>query len=179
MHHRVTLAPYLALGTIEVLELLRRKRVKLAPVVLTLVALALIQQYVFHYPLNKLSKPAYWQQASWMADNRALFKLVPSQSSVATQQNLIPHLSHRREIYLVWPRQHDFPDSRCGQKSCWWLDFGGRPEYLVVDLRSDQWLTQILETNEHFQAAVANMEKAGKIQAVTKVNNARLYKIVY
>ncbi|KKU88175.1 MAG: hypothetical protein UY16_C0012G0016, partial [Candidatus Gottesmanbacteria bacterium GW2011_GWA2_47_9] len=42
-----------------------------------------------------------------------------------------------------------------------------------------QWLTQILETNEHWEEAIANMEKLEKIQLMSKVSNARLYKILY
>ncbi len=179
MHHRAILAPYLTLGTLEVLEFLRRKKISPAKVALLLVLLALLGQYAFHHPLNKLTKPIYWQKSSWMSDNQALFKYLPAGASLATQQNLIPHLSHRREVHLVWPRPHDFPDKRCGQISCWWLDFGGRPQYLVVDLRPDQWLTQILETNANFQAAVANMEKAGKIKLEKEVNSAKLYRISY
>jgi len=83
---------------------------------------------------------------------------------------LVPHLSHRQEIYLVWPRKRD---------NNWWLDFGGKPEYLVVDLRPDQWLTQILESNENFQEAVKNMERAGKITLEKEINAAKLYRINY
>lgn len=169
----------------------------------------LFQQFYFHLPLNKLTKSEYWKQEQWMKDDRALIALVPAGASVATQQNLVPHLSHRKEIYLVFPREHDFlipvipahePESigknvwipgqarddnpsniisPCGKRSCWWLDFPGKPQYLVVDLRPDQWLTQILETNEHFDEAVKNMEKAEKITLVTSVHDARLYTINY
>lgn len=70
-------------------------------------------------------------------------------------------------------------ENTCVDNSCWELSFAGKPEYLVVDTRQNQWLTQILETNEHFNAAIANMEKNGKIELVRKVNAAKLYKINY
>ena len=114
-----------------------------------------------------------------MADNRAIFKLIPPTASLATQQNLIPHLSHRQKIYLVLPRQHDFDYYRCGERSCWWLDFGGSPEYLVVDMRPNQWLTQILESNDNFQSAVMNMGKAGKIRLERQIGATGLYRILY
>ena len=114
-----------------------------------------------------------------MEDNRKLFALVPADASVATQQNLVPHLSHRKEIYLVYPVEHDFDDKRCGQIKCWWLDFAGKPDYLVVDMRPNQWLTQILETNEHFQEAIGNMESAGKIKIDRQINAVRMYRVVY
>ena len=180
MHHRAILAPFLLLGTLDALRLLEKMKKKwfrpqIVSLLMVLVALGL--QYFLHFPLNKLSKPIYWQTEPWMADNQALFQVIPPDASLAAQQSLIPHLSQRREIYLAWPREHDFEESVCGQKSCWWLDFGGQPEYLVVDLHPFQWLTQLLETNENFEKAVLNMEKSGRITLEKKINQAKLYRI--
>mgnify|MGYP001611050486 CR=1 FL=1 len=184
MHHRVILAPFLLLGMLDALKLLNKikplnQKVFSQTISLFLVLVALSLQYFFHFPLNKLSKPIYWREEPWMADNRGLFKSIPPEASVATQQSLAPHLSHRKEIYLVYPRQHDFDNKPCGQISCWWLDFGGKPEYLVVDLHPYQWLTQLLESNENFESAIKNMEKAGKIRLEKEVNDAKLYRIIY
>ncbi len=179
MHHRAILAPFLALGTIDVLAFLKYKNVSIAPVVVGILCMSLLLQYVFHLPLNKLTKAEYWKNEPWMEDTRTLISLVPGEASVATQQNLVPHMSHRKEIYLVWPRQHDISGEPCGQSLCWWLDFGGRPEYLVVDTRPNQWLTQILESNENWQSAIRNMEKMGAISLEKQVGEAKLYKIWY
>lgn len=135
-------------------------------------------QYYFHFPLNKLVKAEYWKEEAWMSDTRNMIASIPASYSIATQQNLVPHLSHRGEIYLVWPREHDIDEMPCGQRLCWWLDFGVQADYLVVDTRPDQWLTQILETNEHWNSAIANMEKVGKITLEKQVGGARLYKII-
>lgn len=170
MHHRAILAPFLILGTMQTLEFLKKKKINVEKISILLVMIALFQQFYFHFPLNKLSKPDYWQSETWMSDNRNLFKLIPNKASLATQQSLVPHLSHRKEIYLVWPRILD---------GKWWLEFGGQPQYLVVDLHPNQWLTQLLESNENFEAAVTNMEKAGKITLDKEVNAAKLYKISY
>ncbi len=178
MHHRAILAPFLVLGTIDVLAFLRKRKIRVVYVSVVLLGVSLILQYVFHFPLNKLTKSAYWKEEPWMQDARQLLSLVPKNASVASQQNLVPHLSHRNEIYLVWPRQHDIESMPCGQKLCWWLDFGGHPEYLVVDTRPDQWLTQTLESDENWNSAITNMEKAGVITLQTAVGGARLYRIV-
>jgi len=178
-HHRAILAPFLLLGALDALVFLKGKKVKPQAASIILVIIALGLQYLFHFPLNKLSKPIYWKSESWMNDNRALFKTIPQDASLATQQNLVPHLSHRQEIYLVWPRQHDFEPPPCGQKTCWWLDFSGQPEYLVVDLHPHQWVTQLLESNENFESAVRNMEKAGKIVLEREINSAKIYRINY
>jgi uncharacterized membrane protein len=182
MHHRAILAPFLVLGVLDVLRLLERiKKRWFKPryVSILMIIIAIGLQYFFHFPLNKLSKPIYWQSESWMDDNRALFQFIPKEASLATQQSLVPHLSHRQEIYIIWPREHDFDNEICGQRSCWWLDFGGQPEYLVVDLHPHQWLTQLLETSENFGQGVKNMEKAGKITLEKEINDAKLYRINY
>lgn len=179
MHHRAILAPFLLLGTLEALGGLKKRGISPQIASLLLVIVTLGWQYYFHFPLNKLSKPIYWKNESWMDDNRKLFKLIPQKASLATQQSLVPHLSHRREIYLVWPREHDFENNLCGGKTCWWLDFGGKPQYLVVDLHPNQWITQLLESNENFESAVVNMENAGKITKEKEINFAKLYKVNY
>ncbi len=170
MHHRAMLAPFLVLGTMEGLRRIRGKR-WIGVIAAILLFSALFQQYIFHYPLNKLSKREFWKEEQWMRDNRELLKFVPTESAVAAQQNLVPHLSHRKEIYLAWPKYHD--------EKGWQLDFAGKPEYLVLDTRPNQWLTQILESNEHVQEAIANMEKAGVIQRIQTVGMARIYRIRY
>jgi len=175
MHHRITLAPILTLGTLEALSRFRKKNIQFISIALLVVAVLL--QFFFHLPLNKLSKPAFWREEPWMEDNRKLIATIPENIRLATQQNLVPHVSHRQYIYLVWPRQHDFDDNRCGQRNCWWLDFDKNAEYLLVDLRPNQWLTQLLETNENFTRAVINMENAGTITLERSVGDAKLYRV--
>ncbi|GEM_PF-5261443 len=46
-------------------------------------------QYIFHFPLNKLVKPAYWKSEEWMRDNKRLFAVLPKDVGVATQQNIV------------------------------------------------------------------------------------------
>lgn len=178
MHHRITLAPLVILGVLDVFERLQTNKKSLIYLSFFLFFWIIGNQYFLHLPLNKLSKQVYWQEEPWMKDTRALLSVVPINAAIATQQNLIPHLSHKKEIYLVYPRPHDYDDTRCGQRSCWWLDFNNRANYLVVDLRPDQWLTQILESNEHYQEAVRNMEKAGKIRLTRQIGYAKIYEVI-
>lgn len=180
MHHRGILSIFLLLGVLNVLTFLKKKNLKIEIIVILLVISALFQQYYFHYPLNKLSKKSFWQYENWMNDNEKLFTFVPQKASIAAQQSLVPHLSHRSEIYLIYPRKHHFPqNSPCGETYCWWLDFGEKPGLLIVDLHPNQWLTQLLESNENFNSAISNMEKMGKIKLVKAINNAKLYRISY
>lgn len=177
MHHRATLGVFLILGVLDALVFFRRWRIAPQRVAIVLLGVALVLQYLWHLPLNKLAKAEYWKNETWMEDARGLFALVPAGARVAAQQNFIPHLSHRNQIYLVWPRVHDFSDTPCGQTSCWWLDFDTRAEYLVVDTRPNQWLTQILETNDHWLEAIQNMEKMKLIKMKQSAGQSRLYEV--
>ncbi len=177
MHHRAILAPFLLLGALEGLNFLKKRNINPAFLGIIFIVSSLFQQYIFHFPLNKLSKPAYLRQETWMKDTREIIALVPKQASVASQQNLVPHLSHRREIFLVWPRNKSGKGNPCGtQSDCWWLDIAGKPEYLVVDIHPNSWITQLLETNENFESAVKNMEKMGKIKLYKNIGAAYIYK---
>jgi uncharacterized membrane protein len=179
LHHRAILSSFTLLGTLDVLGFIQTKRKVLIPfVVLFLLLSSLSQQFIFHFPINKLTKKDYWKNESWMRDNQELFATIPREASVAASQNLVPHLSQRKEIYLLWPRKHTEKHNPCGEKECWWLDFAGKPEYLVVDLHQGQWITQLLESNDNFSHAIANMESKRKIMLIRKYNDARLYKVM-
>ena len=178
MHHRAILSVFLTLGLLDILSILSRwKRVMVATCIV-LVCVSMLLQYKFHFALNKLTKAEYWKEEPWMSDTRKLLAQVPKDVSIATQQNLVPHLSHRKEIYLIYPRQHDITEEPCGQSLCWWLDYAGKPNYLVVDTRPNQWLTQILESNENWLSAISNMEKTGKITLEKQIGDAKMYRIM-
>ncbi|MBI3385549.1 DUF2079 domain-containing protein [Candidatus Gottesmanbacteria bacterium] len=176
-HHRIILDLLLTLGTLDVFTFIKKRKLSIEKVSFFVLLVALGSQYVFHFPLNKLIKKEFWASEPWMMNDRKLIATIPPDVSIATQQNLAPHISHRQFIYLVWPRQHDITPSPCPQKSCWWLDFDTHAAFLLVDLRPNQWLTQILETNEHFDEAVRNMEHAGAISLVRSVGDAKLYSV--
>jgi uncharacterized membrane protein len=179
MHHRAILAIFLSLGTLETLgfiKKLNKKYLNLGLITCLLLLSTLSQQFIFHFPLNKLTKLSYWISEPWMSDNENIFKQIPKNASIAAAQDLVPHLSHRKEIYLLYPRIKNVKNT-CN--SCWWLESSGKPQYMVIDLHPNQWKTQLLESNENFHNAVKNMEKAGKIIKVKNINNAFLYKIRY
>ena len=156
---------------------LKKKHINIGIVALILLLSCFAQQYVFHFPLNKLTKSTFWREEQWMRDDESMIARIPPTASIATQQSLIPHLSHRESIYLVWPRVHDIKSMPCGQLSCWWLDFGGHPQYLLIDLHPNEWLTQLLETNDHVAQALANMQKTGRIHLSQKIGDTALYTV--
>lgn len=169
MHHRAILAPYLLLGTLDALAFFRKKHFNITLIAAVLVLSTLLQQFIFHYPLNKLSKSEFWHVDGWITDNEQMLATIPGGVPIATQQSLIPHLSHRNQIYLAWPRVHE---------AGWWLDTDSRADYLLMDTHPNEWLTMLLETPEHVNEALTNMEKLGKISLIRKINDIRLYKIV-
>ena len=179
MHHRAILAPFLILGMIDVLAFVKSKRIPVTGIALVLLGISMGTQYYFHFPLNKLVKTEYWKEEAWMNDTRTMLSSIPASYSIATQQNLVPHLSHRNEIYLIYPREHNITEAPCGQTLCWWLDFGGKPEYLVADTRPGQWLTQILETSENWNDALVNMERVGRLVLMKQIGYMKLFRINY
>jgi uncharacterized membrane protein len=177
MHHRAILAPYVFLGTLDALAWLKSKKINIKLVVVFLVLSALVQQFIFHWPLNKLSKSEFWNIDSWVVDNEKMIATILPDMKLATQQSLVPHLSHRNIIYIAWPRVHDFTEKPCGQISCWWLDTDSHAQYLLIDSHPNEWLTMLLETPEHVNEAISNMEKLKKIILIRQIHDVRLYKI--
>ncbi len=179
LHHRAILAFFLILGTFDVLFFLKKRKINVEIIVIILFIISIGLQFYFHFPLNKLAKKVYWQHESWMDNDNALFAFLPKNASVASAQNLVPHISHRKEVYLLYPRKHKVPNTQCAKMECWWLDFAGKPTYILVDLHPNQWVTQLLESNQNFSQAVSNMENAKKISLVKQIRDARLYKVIY
>jgi len=165
MHHRAILAPFVLLGTLDALQLLKKHT---RMIVIFLIISALFQQYYFHFPLNKLAKPEFWKTETWETDNQKMLSTIPKDVPVVTQQSLVPHLSHRNQIYIAWPRVHE---------PGWWLDFDKNAQYLLIDTHPGIWLTMLLETPARVTEALTNMEKAGKISLLKQINAIRLYKI--
>lgn len=177
MHHRAILSVYLLVGSVDALVFLKKRHIRTFWVVLGMLLIALFFNFHFHFAVDKLVKKEFWQNESWMNDNYAIIKQIPPSVSLAAQQSLVPHLSHRKEIYLLYPHKDNFSkNSPCGETSCWWLDFAGKPKYLFVDTHDNEWATMTLESIDNFKSAVTNMEKAGVIKLVKKQGEARLYR---
>jgi len=178
LHHRAILAIFLLAGTADALLFLKTKKINLTLVILLMFIAALFWQLHYHFALNKLLKSDYWRTEAWMRDNDAILAKVPVGESVVTQQSLVPHLSHRQQIYLLYPRQRNFK-TVCQKKTCWWLEFAGRPKYLVVDAHASAWVTMTLADITDFKAALKNMEDNKVISPYYQQNDARIYTINY
>lgn len=177
-HHRLILSAYLVVGAADVLLLMEKiKKISITVITILMLVVALFLQYKFHFALNKLSKSDFWMTESWITDNNLMLSKIPEFSSVAAQQSLVPHLAHRKNIYLVYPGKRTFAENRCGQKECWWLSFSGKPEYLAIDVHSGVWLTMLLEKEDNFKKGLANMENNKVIELIYRQGEARLYRV--
>lgn len=177
LHYRIELAPLLVWPAIKALsqyKILNRKSLAVYLLVCTF-----FLQYYLHLPLSYLSKSWFWHESSAVDNIDALINTVPKNSAVVSQNNITPHLSHRDEIFTLWPQMKTFKNnSPCRLDECNWFSWGGNPRYLVVDL-SPQWdIRHLLSNREEFIAGVYNLKKAGLIKEEKRIGNAYLYKII-
>lgn len=104
-HYSVELAVLLSIATIygmaKIIGRFPRQRLVLAAVAGGLVLAHIIAVVTLDSPLKNLAKKEFWQEEPWMQDTRFVLSKVPKNASVETQNNLLPHLSHRREIYIL------------------------------------------------------------------------------
>lgn len=106
-HYTATLAPVLVMASADGLARIARRIKKPKPSYLIVPAAILflaVNLYLLpRFPLWNLSSPAYWRlSASDMTGRRAV-SLIPPEASVAAQGPVVPHLSHRRAIYVLNP----------------------------------------------------------------------------
>lgn len=185
MHYRASLGPFLVWGMIEGLNNLRsliKKKISFYFLSFVILLLPLFWQYQQHLPLNRLAKKYYWQEKEWMGNNRKIIASIKPSASVVTQNNLVPHLSHREKIYLLWVRKKEFSleESPCGEKECWWLFWPEKPQYLLVDLHQGQWLTHLLiDSEKELKKGLENLDKKERIKLIKQVGDTRLYQILY
>lgn len=163
MHYQAMLAPVLAMATIISL---RRLKNKLGISIFILMAV-IVSQLVLHLPLNSLFKKQFYQEEPWAGDVSYMLTRIPKNASVATQNNLIPHLSARKNIYILWNGQKDFRQ---------WLRYD-QTDYLLFNASAGQpannfWGLPLKQVKE----AVANMTRSNKIQLVDRRGEVYLYK---
>jgi len=71
-----------------------------------ILVITLVQNLLFHGPVNSIFKTAFYQTQAWQEDARELIRQVPRSGSLATQNFLLPHLS-QRESYALLPEIKD------------------------------------------------------------------------
>lgn len=121
-HYSVELAVLLAVSTIYGVKRLsiKFKKFTVSPYLIAsfLILAHTITNISLYAPLKNLLKINFYKSAPWMKNNNLILSLVPEDASVATQNNLVPHLSHRKEVYLL-------PNT-------------GNAEFIIMDLHEGQ-----------------------------------------
>ena len=78
----------------------------------------LLVQILTPTPIKILFNKDFYQEVDWIGNNHEALRKIPAGVSVAAQNNLVPHLSHREKVFIL-PKI-------------------GEAEYVVVDLHEGQ-----------------------------------------
>lgn len=176
LQYRIGLVSLMSWATI--ITLAKYKWLNNKYIAIYLVLCALSVQYVLHLPLSYLSKKNFWVQPQAAKNIDALIQYIPPTAPLVTQNNITPHLTHREIIYTLYPIQKDFKiHSPCGQITCDWFRWEGRPEFLVVDTSTDWDIRHLLIDRAKYIQGLTNLEKAGVIQRYKQIGNAVIYKV--
>ena len=176
-HYRVTLAPLFVWSTVTTIATFRFFNKKIVAIYLIVCTLSV--QYFLHLPLSYLTKQWFWAEPRAVKSINALIEMyLPPNASVASQNNITPHISHRDEIYTLYYEKKEFhSNSPCDMSSCDWLYWFGSPTYLIVDTSPNWDSRHLLANRQQFLNALANMEMAKKIKLYQKIGEAKLYTI--
>lgn len=100
-HYSFPLSPLMTVATIYGLKKLLRKKRSAFWLCCYIVIFSLLQNLVYHGPINSLFKPQFYETQSWEIDARKLIEQVPPRVTIASQNSLLPHLSERPKFYLL------------------------------------------------------------------------------
>jgi uncharacterized membrane protein len=97
-------------GLVSLINFLQNKKFKLKHIfwglVIYLVGIILVQDLVFHGPVNSLFKPSFYEFSISQKDAHELIAVVPKDVTIAANNSLLPHLSQRENFYLL-PKVED------------------------------------------------------------------------
>lgn len=120
-HHGTVSAILLAIGTVyggkkivTYLSVYNKRRYIYNYLGIFIIGSAIAADFIFHGPVNSLFKIQFYEKEKWMMDNNEVLLQVPRGSSLAAQNNLLAHLTHRENIYRI--------------------PYGLNSEYMVIDL---------------------------------------------
>jgi len=162
-HYSVELAVLLAVSTIFGTKLILNRFHHTSNIKIALVILLLSSHFaaniILDSPLKNLFKPQFYKNETWMDDIRLVLDNVPENASVASQNNLLPHLSHRKEVYLL-PKIND-------------------SNFIIVDLHSGQndwnFYTENLESTK---ALVKNLTLSNLYKPIVSSGDTYLFRRV-
>lgn len=176
LQYRIELAPLVYLATVYGLDRLKR----FSPRMLTayLGICVLLGQYVLHLPLSYLAKSYFWHEPASVSTVNTMIPYIPADASVVAQNNIVPHISDRKNIFTLWPEKKDFTrDPPCSQMTCDWFRWAGKPAYLLVDTDSGWDTRHLLTDRTSFMNGLRNLESAGVIRKYKELGTTVLYAV--
>lgn len=104
-HYSAELTVLMSISTIFgaklILEKFRKFKYSLLILIMFLLSTHVSANIILHSPLKNLLKRQFYTHEDWMNNTKVILSKIPRNASVAAQNNLLPHLSHRKEIYLL------------------------------------------------------------------------------
>jgi len=177
LHYRSSVGLLLVWPTIIAIS--KYKQLNNWKVGLYLVFCAMLLQYYLHLPLSYLTKKWFWNLPPETSNIYYILETTPKDAAIVTQNNIAPHLTHRDQIYTLFPSVRDFPkNSPCGVVGCRWFRVGGDPKLLLVDIGPSWNILNLLGTREDFFDGIKNLEKNGNIVLINQKNSTKLYRVI-
>lgn len=107
-HYTATITPVIVMASADGLNrvagLIKALNLRRVVVIASCSLILALNLYLLpKFPLWNLTKPSYWHRSQSDHTGYAALSLIPPDASVAAQSNIVPHLSHRRRIFLISP----------------------------------------------------------------------------
>lgn len=176
LQYRIELTPFLFLATIY--GIVRFKKLNKWWIGAYILLCTLAVQYALHLPLSYLAKEWFWTTPTSVGNINLIIRKIPEDYSIITQNNIIPHLSQRKKIFVLWGEKKDFEKiSPCEKTSCNWFAGLKEVEYLLADTSIDWDVRHFLVDRADFIDGLKNLENSKVIKLIAEKENSKLYKI--
>ena len=172
--HRIMLAPFLLFGLLQVLGWLKKIHIRIDIIIGLLLCINVGLIVGYRFPLSIIFSHRYWIQEQWMKDADIFIKRIPTEMQIGAQPDLVPHISHRKYIYVAeLVSRSDIP--MCANP-CWWLDTGEHAEYLFVRWSSKRSFYDKIPIDTYANA-IMNMGRRGKLKEIDREGEMVLFRI--
>ena len=176
LQYRAELVPLMSWATIATIAKYKWLNTKWVAVYLFVSILAV--QYLLHLPLSYLTKKWFWTTPSGVKNINEVLIYLPKDASVVTQDNIIPHISERFNIFTLYPNRKGFvKNSPCGRSACDWFRWVGEPQYMVVDTSPEWNILHLTQDRSTFLQALHNIEAYHLVTPIKQIGSATLFKI--
>lgn len=100
-HYAFPLSPLLAVSTIYSIKKIKHKLKNNYFISFYILFFMVIQNTLFHGPINSVFKTQFYQTEVWERDTQLLLKQIPPGIIIASQNSLLPQIAHRAKFHLL------------------------------------------------------------------------------